>query len=55
MSSQAAEEGRTTPLEVFLATSMLATDTDTQDAKNDKNADVRPCSPLVFSSILPFF
>ncbi|GAA5859197.1 hypothetical protein JCM8547_008911 [Rhodosporidiobolus lusitaniae] len=39
LSSQAADEGRTTPLEVFLATSMLATDTDTQDAKSDAQAD----------------
>ncbi|GAA6025159.1 hypothetical protein JCM10207_008919 [Rhodosporidiobolus poonsookiae] len=39
LSSQAATDGKTTPLEVFLATSMLATDTDTQDAKNDAKAD----------------
>ncbi|GAA6057807.1 hypothetical protein NBRC10513_001145 [Rhodotorula toruloides] len=35
LSSQAAVEGATTPLEVFLATSMLATDTETQAAKGD--------------------
>ncbi|GAA6042157.1 hypothetical protein JCM8097_004990 [Rhodosporidiobolus ruineniae] len=39
LSSQAAIEGRTTPLEVFLATSMLATDTDTNAAKDDAKAD----------------
>ncbi|BGP43735.1 ATP-dependent DNA helicase srs2 [Rhodotorula kratochvilovae] len=39
LSSQAAEEGATTPLEIFLATSMLATDTETQGAKSDANAE----------------
>lgn len=34
-------EGATTPLEVFLATSMLATDTETQAAKGDAKLEVR--------------
>ncbi|GAA5896051.1 hypothetical protein JCM5296_006229 [Sporobolomyces johnsonii] len=38
-SSQSAETGKSTPLEIFLATSMLATDTETQDAKSDAKAD----------------
>lgn len=40
-SSQAVADAETTPLEVFLATSMLATDVDTQDAKGDSKLDVR--------------
>ncbi|GAA5891913.1 hypothetical protein JCM6882_007403 [Rhodosporidiobolus microsporus] len=38
LSSQAAVDGRETPLEVFLATSMLATDAETEDAKSDAKA-----------------
>ncbi|GAA5966335.1 hypothetical protein JCM21900_003099 [Sporobolomyces salmonicolor] len=38
-SPQSAETGKSTPLEIFLATSMLATDTETQHAKSDANAE----------------
>ncbi|GAA5937445.1 hypothetical protein JCM3775_006616 [Rhodotorula graminis] len=36
---QAADDKPATPLEIFLATSMLATDTETQDAKSDTNME----------------
>ncbi|GAA6006862.1 hypothetical protein JCM11491_003209 [Sporobolomyces phaffii] len=39
LASQSATSGQTTPLEVFLATSMLATDTETQAAKANGNTD----------------
>ncbi|GJN94058.1 hypothetical protein Rhopal_007122-T1 [Rhodotorula paludigena] len=39
LSSQAADAGQTTPLEIFLATSMLATDTETQAAKSDAQVE----------------
>ncbi|GAA6051585.1 hypothetical protein JCM3770_003484 [Rhodotorula araucariae] len=39
LNSQAAEEGAASPLEIFLATSMLATDTETQGAKSDANLE----------------
>lgn len=38
--SQTVTDAETTPLEVFLATSMLATDVDTQDAKGDTKLEV---------------
>lgn len=39
--SQTVTDAETTPLQVFLATSMLATDVDTQDAKGDAKLEVR--------------
>jgi len=39
---QAADDKPATPLEIFLATSMLATDTETQDAKSDAKVEARP-------------
>lgn len=47
LAPQAAETGKTTPLEVFLATSMLATDTETQASKSDGKADVSSLSTSV--------
>ena len=46
--SQTVTDAEATPLEVFLATSMLATDVDTQDAKGDTKLEVKDpmsCKP----------
>ncbi|BGP20389.1 ATP-dependent DNA helicase srs2 [Rhodosporidiobolus nylandii] len=58
-SQAAAAPGQTTPLETFLATSMLATDTDTEEAKKDGKADGLEW-PIVFipaveAGTYPFF
>lgn len=45
-------EGAATPLEIFLATSMLATDTETQAAKGDAKLEVRSAVFELSSALL---